>query len=104
MIAGQSGVCGVATWLGVAALVVGGFAGVCAPGASAEASRMGAQAGYEQVFDADAKLDQEQEKDKKDEKKDEKKDDKKDEKKGLPLKPDRKITFTTDEGWKDRCV
>lgn len=31
-------------------------------------------------------------------KKDEKKDDKKDEKKGLPLKADRKISFTTDEG------
>jgi Tol biopolymer transport system component len=31
-------------------------------------------------------------------KKDEKKDDKKDEKKGLPLKSDRKISFTTDEG------
>jgi len=39
-----------------------------------------------------------QEKDKKDEKKEEKKDDKKDEKKGLPLKSDRKIEFTTDEG------
>jgi Tol biopolymer transport system component len=36
----------------------------------------------------------EQEKDKKEEKKEEKKD----EKKGLPLKPDRKIEFTTDEG------
>ena len=35
-----------------------------------------------------------QEKDKKEEKKDEKKD----EKKGLPLKPDHKIEFTTDEG------
>jgi Tol biopolymer transport system component len=34
----------------------------------------------------------------KQEKKDEKKDDKKDEKKGLSLKPDRKIEFTTDEG------
>jgi len=32
------------------------------------------------------------------EKKSEKKDEKKDEKKGLPLKSDRKITFTTDEG------
>ena len=32
------------------------------------------------------------------EKKEEKKDDKKDEKKGLSLKPDRKIEFTTDEG------
>ena len=32
------------------------------------------------------------------EKKDEKKDDKKEEKKGLPLKPARKVSFTTDEG------
>src|SRR6266446_6605238 len=32
------------------------------------------------------------------EKKEEKKDDKKDEKKGLPLKSDRKVSFTTDEG------
>jgi Tol biopolymer transport system component len=35
---------------------------------------------------------------KKEEKKDDKKDEKKDEKKGLPLKPARKIEFTTDEG------
>jgi hypothetical protein len=42
-----------------------------------------------------------QEKDKKEEKKDEKKD----EKKGLPLKSDRKISFTTDEGtWLSRAV
>src|SRR5260370_6378940 len=40
----------------------------------------------------------EQEKDKKEEKKDERKEEKKDEKKGLPLKSDRKIEFTTDEG------
>src|SRR5882672_9820717 len=40
----------------------------------------------------------EQEKDKEEEKKDEKKEEKKDEKKGLPLKSDRKISFTTDEG------
>src|SRR5260370_11518281 len=40
----------------------------------------------------------EQEKDKKKKKKDEKKEEKKDEKKGLPLKSDRKIEFTTDEG------
>src|SRR3984893_4476173 len=40
----------------------------------------------------------EQEKDKKEQKKNEKKTDKKDEKKGLPLKSDRKIEFTTDEG------
>ena len=41
-----------------------------------------------------------QENDKSDERKDQKKDDKdkKDEKKGLPLKSDRKVTFTTDEG------
>src|ERR1700675_3389825 len=39
-----------------------------------------------------------QEKDKKEQKKDEKKTDKKEEKKGLPLKSDRKIEFTTDEG------
>ena len=32
------------------------------------------------------------------EKKEEKKDDKKDEKKGLPLKSDRKVSFTTEEG------
>src|ERR1700676_3584929 len=36
--------------------------------------------------------------DKDKEKKDEKKEEKKDEKKGLPLKPTRKIQFTTDEG------
>src|ERR1700675_4824078 len=36
--------------------------------------------------------------DKKEEKKDDKKDEKKEEKKGLPLKSDRKIEFTTDEG------
>src|SRR6266403_1193253 len=40
----------------------------------------------------------EQEKDKNEEKKDEKKEEKKDEKKGLPLKSDRKVEFTTDEG------
>src|SRR6266849_3013327 len=38
------------------------------------------------------------EQDKKEEKKEEKKDEKKDDKKGLPLKPERKISFTTDEG------
>src|SRR6202795_4245726 len=99
MIAKRSRVCAVATWLGIAALGVAALGvGLCAPGAGAEASRMGVQAGYEQLVNADAQRDQEQDKDKKDEKKDEKKDDKKDEKKGLPLKPDRKITFTTDEG------
>ncbi|HXM94505.1 MAG TPA: amidohydrolase family protein [Candidatus Dormibacteraeota bacterium] len=39
-----------------------------------------------------------QDKDKKDQKLDEKKEEKKDEKKGLPLKPERKISFSTDEG------
>ncbi len=38
------------------------------------------------------------EQEKKEEKKEEKKDEKKDEKKGLPLKLERKISFTTDEG------
>ena len=41
-----------------------------------------------------ADSDQEKDKDKKDDKKDEKKD----EKKGLPLKSERKVSFTTDEG------
>ena len=53
--------------------------------------------GFARVATARAR-DLAQEKDQKEEKKDEKKDDKKDEKKGLPLKSDRKITFTTDEG------
>ncbi len=44
----------------------------------------------------DSAQDGSQEKDQKEEKKDDK--DKKDEKKGLPLKSDRKISFTTDEG------
>jgi Tol biopolymer transport system component len=91
MIAKQSGVCGFVIWLGMAALV-------CAPKAGAEASRAGVQAGTKQVAAGDAKQDQGQDKDKKDEKKDDKKDDKKDEKKGLPLKPDHQITFSTDEG------
>src|SRR6202163_1118388 len=90
MIGKQSGVCAFAIWLVIAGLVMG----VCAPGVGAEALRIGVQAGYEQLGPGDAKQDQEQDKDKKDEKKD----DKKDEKKGLPLKPHRKITFTTDEG------
>src|ERR1700719_3004599 len=88
MIAKQSGVCGFATWLGIATLIIG--FGV--RGASAEVSRMGIQPGNNQLAAEDAK-DQGQDKDKKDEKKD----DKKDEKKGLPLKPDHKVTFTTDE-------
>ena len=102
MIAKQSGVCEFATWLRIAALVIAALVtGVCAQGARARASRMGVQAGIGQLAAGDAKQDQGQDKDKKDEKKDDKKDkkdDKKDEKKGLPLKPDHKITFTTDEG------
>jgi len=89
MIAKQAGVCGFAKWLGIA---IGLCAGVWAPGAGA--AQMSAQPGYEQAAAGDAVQEQAQDKDKKDEKKD----DKKDEKKGLPLKPDHKITFTTDEG------
>jgi Tol biopolymer transport system component/imidazolonepropionase-like amidohydrolase len=98
MIAKQSVVCGFATWLGIATLIIAALVvGVCAPGAAAETSRMLVEGGYKQITAEDAK-DQGQDKDKKDEKKDDKKDDKKDEKKGLPLKPDHKITFSTDEG------
>jgi Tol biopolymer transport system component len=73
-------------WLIVLATVFAVVAGVSLAGAFAKLADPGAQ---------------EKKEDKKDEKKDEKKDDKKDdkkEKKGLPLKPDRKIEFTTDEG------
>ena len=42
MIAKQSGVCGFAIWLGIAALA-------CAPGAVAQASRVRVQAGFEQL-------------------------------------------------------
>src|SRR5260370_28741320 len=70
--------CGLTAWFVVLAIVVGLFLG-SAPLLFASAERQNAW---------------EQEKDKKDEKKDEKKD----KKKGLPLKPDRKIEFTTDEG------
>ncbi|MDQ1411399.1 MAG: hypothetical protein QOJ41_3134 [Acidobacteriaceae bacterium] len=94
MIAKQSGGCGVATWLATAALVIG----VGAPGVGAEASRVREQTGTARASREVAKQDQEQDKDKTDEKKDNTKNDKKDEKKGLPLKPDRKITFSTDEG------
>jgi hypothetical protein len=95
MIGKQPGVCGFANWRGIAALMIGALIfGVCAPGAGAEGLRMSVKADYEQLGPGDG----EQDKDKKGEKKDDKKDDKKDEKKGLPLKPDHKITFTTDEG------
>src|SRR5467141_3758321 len=50
------------------------------------------------ALDSSAKRQDAAEKNKQEEKKDEKKEEKKDEKKGLPLKSDRKIEFTTDEG------
>src|ERR1700694_4462845 len=50
------------------------------------------------ALNASAKRQDAAEPDKQEEKKDEKKEEKKDEKKGLPLKSDRKIEFTTDEG------
>src|ERR1700722_7966796 len=97
MIAKQPGVCGFATWLGIAAL----FIGFGVRGTSAEVSQMGIQPGNNQLAAEDVKdqgQGQGQDEDKKDEQKLDKKDDKKDEKKGSPLKPDHKITFTTDEG------
>jgi Tol biopolymer transport system component len=80
MSAKQPGLRGV-TWSLLWVLAVGPLGGAAA--ASADSRQQNAAA---------------QEKVKNDEKKDEKKADKKDEKKGLPLKSDRKIEFTTDEG------
>jgi Tol biopolymer transport system component len=91
MIARHSGVCG---WAAVAAAVVLAMsATMVRAGASPAAMQYG-------ITSAAYASSQDQDKDKSDEKKDDKKDDKdkKDEKKGLPLKSDRKITFTTDEG------
>ncbi|HEX8881746.1 MAG TPA: hypothetical protein VF749_17010, partial [Candidatus Acidoferrum sp.] len=69
---------GLGAWHVVAALVLGViFGGTAGPRAVAKRRDIAGQ-----------------EKDKKDEKKDEKKE----EKKGLPLKPGRKVEFTTDEG------
>src|ERR1700734_2177096 len=65
---------GLAAWLRVLAVMVGGWA-----------ARV--QARPQDAAEQDNQ-----------DKKEEKKDEKKDEKKGLPLKPDRKIEFTTDEG------
>ena len=93
MIAKQSGVRGFAGWssaMAIVALVVG----MGAPGVRAGVSHTRFYATSEQL----AATADEQDKDRKDEKQDDKKNDKKDEKKGLPLKPGRKITFTTDEG------
>ena len=68
-------------WFAVIAMVLAGFAG--------DVSRAATRTHWP---------DDPSSQDKKDEKKDDKKDDKDKEKKGLPLKPDRKIEFTTDEG------
>jgi Tol biopolymer transport system component len=65
---------GLAAWFAAIALILGGFAGIV----------------QAKLQDAAAQDSQD--------KKDEKKGEKKDEKKGLPLKPTRKIEFTTDEG------
>jgi Tol biopolymer transport system component len=95
---------GVGGLAGLMAMVVaGGLAvTVSAPGVRAAEPRAQVRAGAEQLLVGPDETQQEQDKDRKDEKKDDKKDDKKDEKKdekkGLPLKPDHKITFTTDEG------
>ena len=70
--------CGLTAWFVLLTIVAGLFLG-SAPLLFASAERQNAS---------------EQAKDKKDQKKEEKKD----EKKGLPLKSDRKIEFTTDEG------
>src|SRR5215469_6160233 len=72
-------------WLAVIAMVLGGLAS----GVSRAATT---------AHSPDDPASQDQDKDKKDtDKKDDKKDDK-DKDKKLPLKPDRKIEFTTDEG------
>ncbi|MDP9338680.1 MAG: amidohydrolase family protein [Acidobacteriota bacterium] len=93
MMARHSGVCG---WAAVAAALV------LATGATAvRAEALPSALKYEFARTVAARTQEaDQDKDNKDEKKDDKKDDKdkKDEKKGLPLKSDRKITFTTDEG------
>ncbi len=78
MSAKQPGLRGVAAWFVVPAIVLAVFFGsLTGPPASAKQPDA---AGQEQ------------------DKKEEKKDEKKEEKKGLPLKSDRKIEFTTDEG------
>jgi Tol biopolymer transport system component len=74
MNAKQLSVRGLAAWIVVILMILGGFGGR-----------------------VQAKLQEGAAQDKQD-KKDEKKEEKKDEKKGLPLKPARKIEFTTDEG------
>ena len=89
----QSMRCGLAMWLAVVAALFS--IGVGAPGIYGDTSHTQ----FDSLAAQAAALDEpDQEKDKKEEQKDDKKDDKKGEKKGLPLKSDRKITFTTDEG------
>src|SRR6201984_793931 len=78
----QPSLCGLAAWFVVLAMVLGVFL------QSTPALYAGAKRQYAAV----------QEKDKKEENKDDKKEEKKEEKKGLPLKSDRKIEFSTDEG------
>ena len=92
MIFKQSWWCGLARWsaLTLTAALAFGYGRQ-----SAQAGQLGRDIG---AAAAPATEDQEQDKDKKEAKKDDKKDEKKDEKKGLPLKSDRKVTFSTDEG------
>jgi len=77
---------GLTAWFVLSAIVLGfSFGGATALNASAKRQ------------DA-AEQEKDKKEEKKEEKKDEKKEEKKDEKKGLPLKSDRKVEFTTDEG------
>ncbi|HMD38305.1 MAG TPA: amidohydrolase family protein [Candidatus Acidoferrum sp.] len=76
----QLGARGLAVWFVVLAVISGGLIGRV-------------QAKPQDVAEQDKTEEQD-----KQEKKEEKKDEKKDEKKGLPLKPTRKLEFTTDEG------
>src|ERR1700747_3688485 len=78
----QPSLCGLAAWFVVLAMVLGVFL-QSPPALYAGARRQSAAV---------------QEKHKKEENKDDKKEEKKEEKKGLPLKSDRKVEFTTDEG------
>src|SRR6266478_4636237 len=81
MTANQSSLRGRTAWFVVLAIALGGiFGGALALDANVKRQDAAAQ-----------------ETDKKQEKKDDKKQEKKDEKKGLPLKSDRKVEFTTDE-------
>jgi len=99
MIARQARVCWWAAMVMAALFIAMGA--ISAPVVGAGASHAGFQTDAARASAAAVaanEQDRAQDKDKKDEKKDDQKDDKKNEKKGLPLKSDRKITFTTDEG------